>query len=90
VDQQLVEPCLETVEVAEARQLAPGREECLLDRVLGSVDVVQDAVRDGEETIGGAASEEPEGVLVAGSSRCHERSIHDPSLRVHPIWMLAT
>jgi hypothetical protein len=48
----------------------------LLHGVIGSVDVTQDPMRDGEEPICRAASEGGECLLVPQSSRQDERSIH--------------
>src|SRR5688572_14927784 len=46
VDEEPVQPRRETVRVAQPRELAPGDEECLLNDVLGSLDVAQNSVRD--------------------------------------------
>ena len=71
-----MEPGVETLGLAEPRELAPGRDERLLHGVLGPVDVTQDPMRDGEEPIRRAAGEGGEGLLVPGSSRQDERPIH--------------
>ena len=42
VDRQSMEPRIETVRVAQARQVAPGADECLLDRVARELAVTED------------------------------------------------
>jgi hypothetical protein len=46
VYQQSVEPSLEAIVIAQAAQLAPGRQESLLDRVLSSTRVPKNPERD--------------------------------------------
>ena len=47
VHDEPVEPDLEALGVTQLRKLAPREEECLLDGVLGPLDIAQDPVRDG-------------------------------------------
>jgi hypothetical protein len=60
-----VEPDLEAFGVAQPRELAPGEEECLLDGVLGPLDIAKDPIRDGVATVAVQIDELLEGDIVA-------------------------
>jgi hypothetical protein len=46
IHEESVEPGRKAIRIAEPRELTPGEEERLLDRVLGTFDIAQDPVRD--------------------------------------------
>jgi len=60
-----MEPDLEAVRIPEPWQLTPGEEECLLDRVLGPLDIAKDPIRDGVATVAVQVDELGEGSFVA-------------------------
>jgi hypothetical protein len=51
VREQPVDPRVEPVRIAEAREVTPGDHQRVLQSVLGPVDVAEDALCDGEEAI---------------------------------------
>src|SRR3954447_12856571 len=51
IDEQPVQPWTEPLRVAQPREFTPGEEECLLDGVLGSLGIAQDAIRDREAKV---------------------------------------
>src|SRR4029079_12533315 len=51
IHEEPMEPDLEALRIAQPWQLAPGEEECLLDGVLGPLDIAEDPVRDGEAAV---------------------------------------
>ena len=69
-------PCLEALDVAERGKVPPRRDERLLDGVLGAPDVTQDPMRDGEESIGRAAGDGGERLLVPGPCCFDQREVH--------------
>ena len=81
-----MEPGIEPLDLAEPRELAPGRDERLLHGIIGQVDIAQDPLRDGEQPIRRAASEGPKGLLVPGPRRQYERPIHALPSGSRPIW----
>ena len=60
-----MEPGLEALRIAQPRELAPGEEECLLDGVLGPLDIAKDPVRDGVAAVTVQVDEVREGDVVA-------------------------
>ena len=71
-----MDPGLEALDVAERGQLPPRRDERLLDSVLGTPDVTQDPMRDGEQPVSRAADDGGERLLVPGPCRLDEREVH--------------
>ncbi len=69
-------PRLETLDVAERGKLPPRRDERLLDGILGTPDVTQDPMRDGEQPVSRAAGDGGERLLVPGPRRFDEREVH--------------
>lgn len=51
VDQQAMQPRVEPIRIAESSQIAPGDHECVLEDILGSVDVAQDPVSHREQAV---------------------------------------
>jgi hypothetical protein len=76
VDEDPVEPHVESVWVAQTRQLPPGVHEGLLDGVLRPAGVVEDPQRDGVEPVGVHAGEGAERVSVASSRLLDDRPVH--------------
>ena len=83
-----MKPGVEPIGLAEPRELAPGRDERLLDGVLGQADVTQDPMRDGEQPICRATGEGGEGLLVPSTSRQDERLVHACLSTSRPGWAL--
>ena len=75
------EPRLESLRIAEARQLTPGRDERLLDGILGAVEVAQDALGHGEQPVGIGARQEAEGLSVSVPRRLDQLSIQRRTFR---------
>src|SRR5207302_5301841 len=77
IDHEAMEPDLEALGVSEPRELAPGEEECLLDRVLCSLDVPENPVRDGVAAVTVQVDEIREGALVAVACPLDQPVSHD-------------
>jgi hypothetical protein len=79
VDQEREQPRFESLWVAQARKLAPGDQERLLDGVLCSCRVAQDPIRDGVEPIAKAMDKRGERLLVLSLRAFDELDVHGPS-----------
>ena len=79
VDEDPPKPGIEPVVVAQRGQLAPGRDQGLLDGVLGSIDVAQDPERDRHQPIADRTCEIGERFLIPSSGQVHECLLHSPS-----------
>ena len=75
-DQEPVRPGVKTRRVAELRKVPPDREQRLLRRVLGKVDVTQDPVRHGMEAVAGSDGEAREGLPVTPLRPFHQICVH--------------
>ncbi len=60
-----MEPGVEPVRVAQAREVTPGSDVCLLDRVARELLVPEDEAGDGLQPRDGRADEHREGVMIA-------------------------
>jgi hypothetical protein len=76
IDDEPVEPGVETIQVAETAKLPPCMHEGFLDCVLGLLAITQDEERDREETVANAGREDLEGLVIAVSRRFHDISLH--------------
>jgi hypothetical protein len=76
VREKALDPEVEPVRIAEARQVTPGDHQCVLQGILGPIDIAKDPSRDREQAIDAAAKEVDEGDLVSALRRDHELSIH--------------
>ena len=65
--------------VAQRGQVAPDRDECALDRVLGAVEVAQDPVRDLEQAVADRTGQALVGLPVPRASSIHQGSVHPAS-----------
>ena len=65
VYEQPMEPGREAFRITEPRELSPGEEECLLDRVLSAFDIAKDPVRDGVALVSVQVDKGREGDIVA-------------------------
>ena len=65
IDEEPVEPWREALRITEPRELPPGEEECLLDRVLGTLDIAKDPIRDRVALVAIQVDEFREGDVVA-------------------------
>ena len=80
IGQDAVEPGAEPVRIAETRQVAPGDHQCVLQSVLGPVDIPEDPVRDRVEAVTMQLHQVDECLLVAALGRLDEVPIH-PTVR---------
>ena len=78
-----VRPGLKAGRVAELRKVPPDREQRLLRRILGEVEVAQDPARHGKVPIGDLGRKEGVRLLVTSLSSDHEIGIHASSARWH-------
>ena len=76
VREHSLDPEVEPVRIAEVRQITPGDHQCVLQGILGPVDVVKDSSGDREQAIDARADQVHEGDLVTTLRRDHELSIH--------------
>jgi len=76
VREHALDPEVEPVRIAEARQVTPGDHQRVLQGILGPVDVVKDPSCDREQAIDARAHQVHEGDLIATLRRHHELSIH--------------
>jgi hypothetical protein len=76
-----VRPGFETRRVAEGRKVPPDAQQRLLRRVLCQVDVAQDPVRHGMETVAGSDGQAREGLFVTPLRSGHQLGIH-----ALPVW----
>ena len=65
MDDELAQPGVELVRVAQRRQVAPGADEAVLDRVAGQLRVAKDQAGGCVEPGDGRAGERGEGVMIA-------------------------
>ncbi|MEO8571067.1 MAG: hypothetical protein ABI553_05140 [Chloroflexota bacterium] len=79
MDQDPPKPGVEPVVVAQRRQLAPSRDQGLLDRVLGPREIAQDPERDRHQPIADRTCEIGERFLIAPTGQVHEGSLHPSS-----------
>jgi hypothetical protein len=77
-------PDLEALGVAQPWELAPGEEECLLDSVLGPLDIAQDPVGDGVAAVTVQVEELGEGDLVARACSFDQPRSHGRTSRLRP------
>ena len=78
VDGQAMEPGVEPVGVTQPRQVVPGPDERLLDRVAGQLRVAEDEAGDPVQPRDGIAGELGEGVMIALPRSLDESSlVHD-------------
>ena len=80
VGEEPVDPGVEPVRIAEARQVTPGDHQRVLQGILGPVDVTQDPMRDREEAAAAKANQVDECRLIASLRRHDEIAIHRLSL----------
>lgn len=78
IHEQPVEPWREALRIAEPGEFAPREEECLLDRILGTLDIAKDPIRDCVAQVAVQVDERGEGDIVASAGlfdqpRPHER-----------------
>jgi len=76
VREDALDPEVEPVRIAEVRQVTPGDHQCVLQGILGPVDISEDPSRDREEAIDAPAEQVDERDLVSALRRDHELSIH--------------
>ena len=72
VREDLANPRVEPVRIAKAPQVAPGDHQCVLQGILGPVDIAEDPERDREQPIAAGMDQVHEGRLVAPLCRTDE------------------
>jgi hypothetical protein len=76
VREQSVDPRIEPVRIAKARQVPPGDHQRVLQGILGPVDIPKDPLCDREEPVTARAHQVHEGTLVAMLGQLDEIAIH--------------
>ena len=71
-----MDPGVEPVRIAEARQVTPGDHQRVLQGILGPVDIPEDPMRDREEPAAAEADQVDERRLIASLCRLDEIAIH--------------
>ena len=72
---QAMEPGVEPIGVTQPRQVAPGSDECLLDRVAGQLRIPEDEAGRPVQPRDGSAGELGEGVMIALPRSLDESSL---------------
>ena len=91
-NQELGQPGLEQKRVPKGRQIPPGADEGVLDRVLGPTEITQDAIGDRKQPIAGHDHETGERIFITLDGELDERRLHggpfEPPLggTLHPRW----
>jgi hypothetical protein len=78
---QAVKPGVESVRVAESGQVAPGGHQRVLDGILGPIDVAEDPLSDGVETVAADPDQIGKRLLITIPCRLDEIPFHRPQLR---------
>ena len=87
VEEQPVQPGIETIDVTQRGQVPPAPDERLLDGILCSIGIPEDESRSGIKPADRRASEHGEGVMIALLRSSHEIPLHgSPQLRERPGW----
>ena len=76
VREHALDPEIKPVRIAEVRQVTPGDHQCVLQGILGPIDVVEDPPSDREQSIDTRANQVHECDLIATLRRDDELSIH--------------
>src|SRR6476659_5947168 len=86
MDDELTQPGVEPVRVAQRWQVAPGADEAVLDRVARKLRVAEDQAGGCVESRDGRAGKLGEGVMIALPCPFHEVAlVHDrPTFRARP------
>jgi hypothetical protein len=86
IGKQSIEPGVEPVGIAQPRQVPPGSNERLLDRVARQLTVSEDQTGGRVQARGGGPNERAEGFAIAFSCALHEHPlVHDrPSFGAAP------
>ncbi len=78
-DDEAMQPSVEALGIPETGQVSPGVDHRLLEGILGSVSIAQDALREGEQPPDARTKQVGIRVLVAIASRLDDVRVHDPS-----------
>ena len=76
VDEQPLEPGIESVRIAEAAQVTPGDHQRVLQRVLGPIDIAEDPLGDREESVASNADQIDVRRPIPIPRRINEIAIH--------------
>jgi hypothetical protein len=86
VDRQSVQPGLEPLRIAKTRQVAPGADECLLDRVARELRVPKDEAGGRVQPRESDVDEFGKGVMIASLRSCNGVSlVHGRLVRCHDL-----
>src|SRR5438094_7809890 len=85
MNQEPLQPGVEEIRISEPPQPAPGDHQRLLNGILGSGDIPENSIRDGEEPVPARTSQDGKRLPVALLSLLHEVAIHLPGPSVRPI-----
>ena len=85
MDQNPSCPSLESIDVAQVRQLLPGRDQRVLQRVLRGGRLAQDPIGDREERIADIAYESGERLSVTTSGKPDIGRVHTDLLSAEPL-----
>jgi hypothetical protein len=86
VEEEPVEPCLESVGVAQGGQVPPASDERLLDGVFSEVGVLEDESSRGVQPADRGACQHGKGVMIALPRSLHEVSLHVALASARPVW----
>lgn len=75
-DQESMQPRVEAVRIAESGQVAPGDHQCVLNGILGPIDVAEDPLSDRKEAVAADANQVGVCLPIAATSRLNEIAIH--------------
>jgi hypothetical protein len=76
VRQEAMDPGVEPVRIAEAREVTPGDHQRILQGILGPIDISEDPMRDREESVTAEFDQVDKRRLVPVLRRYHEVAIH--------------
>jgi len=93
MDEEPMQPRVESIRIAEPTQIAPGDHQCVLQGILGSIDVAEDPLRDREKAVGAGADQVDKRVPITPCRCLDEITIHPLSVLVatngdafHHLW----
>ncbi len=80
IDQETLQPRVETVRIAEAPQVTPGDHQRVLQGVLGPIDVAEDPLGDRKESVAPSADQVDIRLPIPVPCRLHKVAIHGSHL----------
>ena len=80
IDQETLQPRVETVRIAEAPQVTPGDHQRVLEGILGPIDIAKDPLRDREEPVCPSTDQVDVRFPIPAPCRLDEVAIHGSHL----------